>query len=53
MDSDIANVLSYKNEVFRSYIFWSCVLLIKIIATAFLTGLMRIKNQVRVEINKS
>lgn len=41
------NIISYKNEVFRSYIFWSCVLLIKIIATAFLTGLIRLKNHVR------
>lgn len=42
----VIETLDSNNEVFRGYITWSGILLIKLIATGFLTGLRRLRKGV-------
>ena len=49
--ASILENLSLENSIFRSYIFWSSILLLKMMAMALLTGLHRFKNKVCVKNN--
>lgn len=42
----VINALDFNNEVFRGYITWSGILLIKLLLMAFLTGLQRFRKGV-------
>lgn len=42
----VLDTLQYENPVLRSYIFWSCVLIVKMLLMMLLTGLKRILTQV-------
>jgi hypothetical protein len=42
----VAEALSYDNEVFRGYITWGGLLLIKLLLMAFLTSIQRMKHGV-------
>lgn len=45
-DSNILHLLDYKNPVFVSYIFWSCILLLKTLGMSAFTTFYRSKNKV-------
>jgi hypothetical protein len=42
----VFNALNYNNEVFRGYITWGGLLIIKMLLMAFLTGLQRVRKGV-------
>lgn len=42
------SLIDFENPVFRAYVFWSAVLVIKMLAMSFLTGKSRMSNQVSV-----
>lgn len=42
----VINALDFNNEVFRGYITWSGLLLIKLLLMAFLTGIQRFRKGV-------
>ncbi|XP_059619262.1 microsomal glutathione S-transferase 1-like [Phlebotomus argentipes] len=39
-------LLSYDNDVFRAYVFWSTILIVKTLSMSFLTARQRFKNKV-------
>ncbi|XP_055683902.1 microsomal glutathione S-transferase 1-like [Lutzomyia longipalpis] len=43
---DFSDIISNENVVFRAYVFWSTVLIVKTLAMSFLTGRQRFKNKV-------
>lgn len=47
--STVLDTLQYENPVLRSYIFWSCILMVKMLLMMLLTGLKRIITQVSSE----
>lgn len=50
---NLIDILSYENEVFRTYVFWSAILVVKMLALSMLTGMKRHKNKVKKIINES
>lgn len=46
MTTNIVELISHDNAVFRAYAFWSAVLIFKMLAMAYLTGQQRKKKQV-------
>lgn len=42
----IAETISYDNEVFRAFVFWSTVMCVKMLAMSLLTGKQRFNNKV-------
>lgn len=44
--TDIVELISNDNSVFRAYAFWSAILILKMLAMSFLTGQQRKKKQV-------
>ena len=46
MSGKVLDLLSFDNEVFKSYMFWSAVLVLKMLAMSMLTGLQRFKTHV-------
>lgn len=51
-DSNILRLLDFENPVFNSYIFWSCVLLLKTLFMSVFTTFYRSKNRVNMNINR-
>lgn len=45
--ANLIDILSYENDVLRTYVFWSAVLVIKMLSMSILTGMKRHKNKVR------
>lgn len=46
MTTNIIELISYENAAFRAYVFWSAILIMKMLAMAFLTSQQRSKKQV-------
>lgn len=46
MSSSVVELLSFENDVFKTYLFWAGVLSLKMLAMAFLTAKARTANQV-------
>lgn len=49
--AEVIDAISLTNPVFRSYIFWSTVLVLKMLAMSILTALQRFKNKVGLTFN--
>lgn len=49
----VIDALSFNNDVFRGYITWSGLLLIKLLLMAFLTGLQRFRKGVSRELGEN
>lgn len=47
--SNFESLISSENEVFRTYAFWSAVLVIKMLIMSLLTGMNRHKNKVSIQ----
>lgn len=43
----ILDIMDTSNPIFQSYIFWSTILVLKMLAMAPMTGMNRFKNKVR------
>lgn len=44
--TSVLDTLKYENPVLRSYIYWSCILIVKMLLMMLLTGFKRILKQV-------
>lgn len=45
--TSLIDTISHENPVLRAYVFWTAILVIKMLAMSFLTGIARKKNGVR------
>lgn len=45
--ASVTELLTFDNEVFRSYVFWTSVLTLKMLLMAGLTGYHRLRTNVR------
>lgn len=43
----ISELISYDNDVFRTYAFWVAVLVVKMLGMSLLTAIQRFKNKVK------
>lgn len=46
----ISELISYDNDVFRTYAFWVAVLVVKMLGMSLLTAIQRFKNKVKFSI---
>lgn len=46
----ISELISYDNDVFRTYAFWVAVLVVKMLGMSLLTAIQRFKNKVKCSI---
>jgi hypothetical protein len=45
--ANVSSIISLENDIFKIYVFWTGVLVIKVLLMAFLTVIQRVKNKVR------
>lgn len=51
--TELNNIFSVENELFRTYAFWSVLLIVKMFAMVFITGYLRRKTGVsNIELNR-
>lgn len=51
MVSIISELISYDNDVFRTYAFWVAVLVVKMLGMSLLTAIQRFKNKVKAKLS--
>lgn len=49
----ISELISYDNDVFRTYAFWVAVLVVKMLGMSLLTAIQRFKNKVKCSISRN
>lgn len=48
----ISELISYENDVFRTYAFWVAVLVVKMLGMSLLTAIQRFKNKVKLYVKE-